>query len=109
MTDNDYNAMMLQEAEENDEDNLEWSFELQKQNGEAKTVTVNATALFRPGERRSGDVDLLVTEAELAAAGDHGGNPAKPANADVARRAIQRIEDEGLEPAWRVVGGGKFP
>lgn len=105
----DPSSMMLTEGERNENGDIIWEFELQKRNGEAKTVEVNATHLFQPGLRKSGDIELLVTEAELASDGEHGGNPAKPANADVAERAIRRIESEDLTPAWRVVEGPDFP
>ena len=61
----------------------------------------NVSRLFRPGKRKTADVDMLVQEARLAEeTADEDWNPAFPINSDVADRALERIEAEDLEPAW---------
>lgn len=100
---------MLQQAEETDE-GLIYEYEIPGPEGTSKTVETNATKLFQPGERKTGRVDHLVIEAKLYDDGEGSGNPAKPLNGDVAKRAIERIESIGLEPAWRLVENpGEFP
>lgn len=59
------------------------------------------------GTRKTGKVEHLVIEAELYDDGGGKGNPAKPVDAETAKRAIEKIESEGLEPAWRQVEGGE--
>ncbi len=62
---------------------------------------VNLTTLFAPGRRKTGNVDMLLIEARLADENpDKDRNPAFPVNRDVADEALDRIESEGLEPAW---------
>jgi len=109
MSEKTMTATILDQAEEDENGDLIYEFELQKRNGVAKSVEVNATHLFQPGERRVGDVAHLVTEAKLAEKGELGGNPAKPANGETAKKAIEQIEQAGLEPAWRAVDRVSFP
>ena len=62
---------------------------------------VNVSRMFRPGKRKTGDVDMLVHEARLAdETSGEDWNPSFPINGDVADRALERIEAEDLEPAW---------
>ena len=62
---------------------------------------VNLTKLFRPGKRKTGNVDMLLIEARLADENpDKDRNPAFPVNGDVADEALDRMESERLEPAW---------
>jgi hypothetical protein len=63
--------------------------------------------LLVPGDRKTRNVELLLTEAKLAAEGKEIENPAKPAPPAQSRDgfikdAIERIHEAGLEPAWRV-------
>jgi len=53
------------------------------------------------GTRKTGDVEHLVIEAELHDDGEGGGNPAWPINSEIAKQAIEKIESNGLQPAWR--------
>ena len=52
------------------------------------------------GRRKTKSVDLLVTEAELAAEGKQLGNPATPISERVGEAFAERIEDTDLVPAW---------
>lgn len=52
------------------------------------------------GRRTTGDIDILVIEAELVAEGKDVENPAIPADTDVAREAAERIVERGMEPQW---------
>ena len=54
------------------------------------------------GRRTSGNVDLLVIEAELVAEGKDLENPARPATPDVVNEVMARL-DEGQRPAWAEV------
>jgi len=98
------------EAERNEDGELIYKKPVPTPGGGTKTQDVNMTTLYQPGPRRSGDVSLLRIEAELAADGVELDNPAKPSNGDVAKEAIELIEDRDLTPAWRVCGSeGTFP
>ena len=55
------------------------------------------------GRRTSGDVELLVIEAELVAEGKDLENPARPDSPDVVDEVMARL-DEGQRPAWAEVG-----
>lgn len=68
-----------------------------------KTVEVNLSSLFHPAVSTTGNVEILVLEAELAAEGECGDNPHIPVNEETLEAAINRIEAEGLAPAWEVV------
>jgi len=91
------------DAERNEDGDLVNERDLTTREGHTVTRKVNLTALFTPGSRTSGNVDLLVIEAELAADGAELDNPARPATADVAEAVIRRL-DEGVRPAWEVCG-----
>ena len=52
------------------------------------------------GRRKTKSVDLLVTEAELAADGVALGNPATPISEHVGEAFAERIDDTDLVPAW---------
>lgn len=65
--------------------------------GSTVTEETNLSALLTPGPRRTGKIDLLVHEAEK----EHVENPARPVDVDTANEAIQRILDDGNEPAWK--------
>lgn len=58
-----------------------------------------------PGTRKTGNVEHLLIEAELHDDGECGANPARPINSEVAKEAIETIEREGLQPAWRDSNG----
>jgi len=102
-------SQLIENAERDEDGRLICEIERSAAAGGTSTQEVDCTALFRPGRRVVGDVEKLVVEAELADEGEHGGNPAYPEES-VAQEAIERIEDKGLEPAWRAVeNGGEFP
>lgn len=105
----EFDSRILQEAERNEDGYLIWEREFESQSGTSTTVECNATHLFQPGERQTGSVDILVTEARLADNGEHGGNPAKPADGDILKTAMAKMEQEGLRPAWEVVEESEFP
>lgn len=102
-------SRIIEKAERDEHGRLICEREVAAAGGGTRTEEIDATALFAPGVRKTGDVDMLLIEAKQAERGDHGGNPAKPASAEVAKTAIERIEEAGLEPAWRVVDKGEFP
>ena len=54
------------------------------------------------GRRTSGDVELLVIEAELVAEGKELENPARPDSPDVVDEVMARL-DQGQRPAWAEV------
>lgn len=56
------------------------------------------------GRRTSGNVELLVIEAELVADGKQLDNPARPDSADVVDELMAKLEPRGLRPAYKVVG-----
>jgi hypothetical protein len=64
-----------------------------------------------PGPRRTRNIELLLTEARMAADGAEIDNPAKPCGPQAApdgfvQDAIERIHEAGLTPAWRVCPRG---
>jgi hypothetical protein len=98
------------EAKRNAEGDLIYKKPVPTPGGGSTTQDVNMTTLYQPGDRRTGSVEMLRIEAEFADEGKTIDNPAKPSNADVAKEAIELIEDRGLEPAWRVCGSeGEYP
>jgi len=56
------------------------------------------------GRRTSGNVELLVIEAELVADGKQLDNPARPDSAAVVDELMAKLEPRGLRPAYKVVG-----
>ena len=94
---------MWAEADRNADGDLVFEREVKHKEGHTQTRRTNLTALFTPGARTSGDVSVLVIEAELVADGVELDNPAKPATADVAEAVIDRL-DEDVRPAWEVAG-----
>lgn len=69
----------------------------------ADTAEINLTQMFGPAVSRTGDVDLLYLEAELAADGRIGSNPHTPIDAATREQARDRIEANDLTPAWEGV------
>jgi hypothetical protein len=57
------------------------------------------------GRRTSGNMELLVIEAELAADGVDLDNPAVPAN-EVFEDVLEELERKDLDPAWIVCREG---
>jgi len=55
------------------------------------------------GRRTSGNVELLVIEAELVAEGKELENPARPDSPDVVDELMSKLEPRGLRPAYKVV------
>jgi hypothetical protein len=69
--------------------------------GTSKTIDSNMTRSFQAAVSTTGDVDMLVLEAELKADDDHTiGNPHVPITTEVRDAALERITDQDLEPAW---------
>jgi hypothetical protein len=98
------------EAERNAEGDLIYEKAVPLPGGGTTRQEVNMTTLYQPGERRTNSVEMLRIEAEFADEGKEIDNPAKPSNGDVAKEAIELIEDRGLMPAWRVCGSdGEYP
>ncbi len=100
----------IDEAERNDEGDLIYEKPVPLPGGGSTTQEVNMTTLYKPGDRRTTSVEMLRIEAEFADEGKEIDNPAKPSSADVAKEAIELIEDRGLTPAWRICGSeGEYP
>ena len=93
------------EAERNEDGDLIFEKTVPTAGGGTTTVDVNMTTLYQPGPRRTSSVEMLRIEAELVDEGKQLDNPAKPSNAEVAKQAIELMEDRGLTPAWRVFDG----
>lgn len=55
------------------------------------------------GRRTSGNVELLVIEAELVADGKQLDNPARPDSPDVVGELMAKLEPRGLRPAYKVL------
>jgi len=106
-------SMMLEKAEKNENGEYIYTYTKRALAGGTSEFTTNVSALLRPGGRKTGKVDHLVIEAQLYDERDKedwGGNPARPVDSETAKRAIERIEEEGLTPAWRLVQEpGDFP
>jgi len=67
---------------------------------------------LEPGPRKTRNMELLLTEARMAADGADMDNPAKPCGPRNAREGfikdvIERMEKEDLTPAWRVCPRGE--
>jgi len=63
--------------------------------------TVNVSNLFAPGKRKTSNVEMLVIEARIAdEKPDKDMNPAFPMGDDTAIEALDRMDAEGLDPAW---------
>lgn len=71
--------------------------------GTSKTVTRNLSNLYHSAPSTTGDVELLVIEAELLADGEGSDNPHIPLDDQTREAAIEQIEERGLTPAWEVV------
>jgi hypothetical protein len=104
MTDNTdhIRPQMVQHAERNASGELIYTSEVEVAPGMTKTVERNVRRLFTPGDRKTGNHDILQAEAKLAADGVDLGNPAKPVNGDVAEQHLEWCDREGIEPAWEV-------
>lgn len=61
---------------------------------------INFSTMFGPAVSRTGNVDLLVMEAELAAEDRMNGNPHIPIDAETRATAREKIDAAGLSPAW---------
>lgn len=66
----------------------------------ADTFLANLSKLFRNAPRKTGRVDHLVIEAQLAEVNGGVGNPAEPIDAETERAAREQIDERGLTPAW---------
>jgi len=99
----------LQNAEEDENGHMVWEHEVPAAAGGMTSEKIDGTILFQPGERQTGDLNVLIVEAELAKRGEHGGNPATPANGEIMDEFLSRIEETDLQPAWEVVEDSEFP
>lgn len=100
----------IEEAERNDDGELIYKKPVPLPGGGTTTRDVNMTTLYQPGERRTNSVEMLRIEAEFAAEGKEIDNPAKPASGEIAKEAVELLEDRDLVPAWRVCGSeGEYP
>jgi hypothetical protein len=64
------------------------------------TIKSDQTAMYQPAPSTTGDVGMLVMEAELLADGVDLENPHIPADEETLEQARQRIETNDLTPAW---------
>lgn len=74
--------------------------EIRGPGGTSQTIQSDVTAMYQAAPSTTGDVDLLVIEADLLADGVDLENPHVPATTDVLEQARSRIEQQDLEPAW---------
>lgn len=66
-----------------------------------KTIEINLSKMYRPTASTTGDVGLLVLEAEMAAGDEYTiQNAHVPATVEKRDEAIERIEAAGYTPAW---------
>lgn len=108
MTDHEYSCHMLREATENNDGDLIYTKEIPGPEGTTREVDVNVSKLYRPGRRKTGDVELLLIEARLAADGKELGNPAFPINGEIADQFHERLSDD-MNPAWIECTPKEFP
>jgi len=61
-----------------------------------------STINMQPGARKTGNIEMLVIEAELVSDGKELDNPAKPVDVDTGEAFAERLEqhDDDLVPAW---------
>lgn len=76
---------------------------VKRSSGETRTYEANLSKLGQAAPSTTSNIDILCIEAELAAEGRIGTNPHLPSSAEVYEQAIERIEAEGLTPAWEAV------
>lgn len=91
----------------NDEGEKITEYKLPGPDGTTTTVTRNYTKLYKDEISMTGNVDLLVIEAELLAEGRTLSNPHIPLSDAVAEAARSRIDAAGNNPAWEVVFDGE--
>lgn len=108
MSKQDYSCPMLQDATENDDGDLIYTKTVTGPAGSQREIEVNCTTMYAPGRRKSGNVELLVIEAELAADGVELGNPAFPIREEIADQVHARL-DEDVDPAWMTCTPREFP
>jgi len=66
----------------------------------SNTFDVNMSNLFGPAPSTTGDVDLIVLEAEMKSEGREMENPHIPINERVLDKATERLAQADLTPAW---------
>lgn len=108
MTDTEYSCPMLQRADPNDDGDLIYERDMQGPEGTTITQEINCTHLYTPGIRKTGNIEILLIEARMAANGKELGNPAFPVSPEVADAVVARLED-GVEPGWVACTPGEFP
>lgn len=108
MSRHEYSCPMLQDATKNEDGDLIYKREFTGPEGGNRKQEVNCTAIYSPGRRKSGDIEMLVLEAEMAADGVELGNPAFPTNGEIAEQVHDRLDGE-IEPAWIACEVREFP
>lgn len=98
-----------EKGERNDDGELVYTKVKKKRSGETTELEINLSKLLSPGERNTANEEILRIEAELVADGVELGNPATPTNHRVAKRVIENLESDGLQPAWRVCERREYP
>jgi hypothetical protein len=87
-------------AERDDNGDLVYIKEIEHPAGHTETRETNLSKLLNPGQRKTGDVNILLHEARQHAEGGVD-NPAYPIDRETLNEAVPKIKDEGLEPAWK--------
>lgn len=67
---------------------------------DTKEIEINLTKMYQAAPSTTGDIEMLVLEAELVADGTALDNPHVPADEETLRQARQQIEQNGHTPAW---------
>jgi len=93
---------MVQDAEADSNGEPIYEYEAEVAPGATKTVEINVRRVFSPGERRTGNHDILQIEAKLADDGVELGNAAKPVDGEVAEQHAEWCDRNDLRPAWDV-------
>lgn len=66
------------------------------------TAEVDQTVMYQTARRTTGNLDILLVEAEQAANGGDIKNVAVPTSPETEELARRVLEEEGLTPAWEV-------
>lgn len=104
----EYSCPMLKQAEENEDGDLIYTEIRIGPEGREHEYELNCTKLYSPGRRKTGDLEILLIEAQLAAEGKDLGNPAFPINGEIADQLHERLPDD-MNPAWVECTPREFP
>lgn len=99
MTDDDIGGDSQLAIYEGAERNAEGDVVVTKE-GRLGTHEVNISKLFRPGKRKTSNVQMLLIEARMLDQGRDVENPAFPMGDNTAEKALELMDSEGIEPAW---------